>query len=122
MAKAAFIKFEVTKDIAEQTLEAIALAASSGKLRRGVNEVTKAVERGVAKLVIIAEDVTPPEILMHIPLLCEEKNVPYTYVPTKADLGKASGIEVPTSSIAITEPGESRNAIADIAKKVKALK
>lgn len=122
MAKAAFVKFEVTKDLSEKALEAVTLAKSSGKIRRGVNEATKAIERGIARLVIMAEDVSPEEILMHLPALCEEKEVPYVYVPLKDELGRASGIEVPTSSLAITEEGEAKELIEEIVTKVKTLK
>ena len=59
---------------------------STGKIRRGTNETTKAIERGIAKLVIIAEDVTPPEVVAHLPLLCEEKKIPFIFVPTKEDV------------------------------------
>ena len=121
MAKSAFVKFEVPKDLVEKALEATTLANTTGKLRRGVNETTKSIERGIAKLVLMAEDVTPEEILMHLPLLCEEKEVPFIYVPSKMDLGKASGIEVPTSSIAIVEEGEAKSLVSDIAKQVKTL-
>lgn len=122
MTKPAFVKFDCPKELIEKALEAATLAHTSGKMRRGVNETTKAIERGLAKLVIMAEDVTPEEILMHLPVLCEEKEVPYVYVPSKMDLGRASGIEVPTSSIAITEEGEAKNAIDDISRQTKALK
>jgi len=122
MAKPAFVKFEVTKDVSEKALEAVTIAKASGKLRRGLNEATKAIERGIAKLVVMAEDVTPPEILMHLPVLCDEKEVPYVYVPLKEELGRASGIEVPTAAIAITEEGESKKLIAEIAGAVKPLK
>ena len=39
------------------------------KIRKGMNEVTKSIERVQAKIVVMAEDVSPPEILFHIPLL-----------------------------------------------------
>ena len=122
MAKPAFVKFEVSKDLAEKALEAVTLAKASGKLRRGLNEATKAIERGIAKLVVMAEDVTPEEILMHLPVLCEEKEVPYVYVPSKEELGRASGIEIPTSTIAITEEGEAKRLVEEIASKTKSLK
>ena len=121
MAKA-FVKFEVPKDLVDKILEAITIAQTTGKLRKGVNETTKAIERGIAKLVIMAEDVEPEEVLMHIPVLCEEKQVPYTYVSSKQELGKACRIDVPTSSIAIVEEGESKKLVAEIATKVQALK
>ncbi|MBI4163827.1 MAG: 50S ribosomal protein L7ae [Candidatus Aenigmarchaeota archaeon] len=121
MGKPAFVKFEQTKDLADKVYEALELARNSGKMRRGVNETTKAIERGHAKLVVMAEDVTPEEILMHLPILCQEKQVPFAYVPSKLELGKASGIEVPTSSVAVTEEGEAKKHISDLSSKIKAL-
>ncbi len=118
---AEFVKFEMPQDLVNKVYEAITVAKATGKLRKGVNETTKAIERGVAKLVIMAQDVTPEEILMHLPVLCNEKQVPYAYVPSKLELGKASGIEVPTSSIAIAEEGEAKKLVAEIATKLKAL-
>jgi large subunit ribosomal protein L7Ae len=118
----AYVKFEMPKDLAEKTYEAVEKARDSGKTRKGVNEVTKAIERGVAKLVVMAEDVEPEEVLMHIPVLCEEKKIPYSYVPAKAELGKAAGLEVPTSSIAIVEDGGAKKLIEEISKKTEELK
>jgi len=121
MSKPGFVKFEVTSDLVSKTYEAITLASKTGKLRKGVNESTKSIERGNAKLVIMAEDVTPEEILIHLPILCKEKNVPFTYVPSKIELGKAAGIEVPTSSISIVEEGDSKKVLADVVTKTKTL-
>ncbi len=59
----------------EKAFEAIEIAKSSGKLKKGANEVTKVIEKGKAKLVVIAEDTSPKEIIMHIPMLCEEKKI-----------------------------------------------
>ena len=103
-------------------LEAVTIQKATGKTRKGVNETTKAIERGIAKLVVMALDVTPPEVLMHIPVLCEEKQVPYAYGPNKVELGKACGIDVPTSSIAVTDEGEAKKLIADVAAKLNELK
>ena len=115
-------KFEVPKEVADQTYEAVEIATNTGKIRRGVNEVTKAVEREKAQMVIIAEDVSPEEIVMHLPVLCNEKNITYTYVPTKKELGAASGIPVGTSAIAITEAGDAKELIEGLKKKVTELK
>ncbi len=117
----AYVKYETPKDLAEKTYEAVEKARDTGKTRKGVNEVTKAIERGIAKLVVMAEDVEPEEVLMHIPVLCSEKKVPYSYVPSKAELGKAAGIEVPTSSIAIVEEGGAKKHIEEISKKTENL-
>ena len=121
MAKPSFVKFEIPDDLNNRILEAVTIAKTTGKIRKGVNETTKAIERGIAKLVVFAADVSPEEILMHLPVLCEEKQVPYAYVPQKMDLGKASGIDVPTSSIAVVEEGDSKKLISNIAEKLKEL-
>ncbi|MBU0530265.1 MAG: 50S ribosomal protein L7Ae [Candidatus Aenigmatarchaeota archaeon] len=122
MTKPSFVKFEVPSDLVSKVYEAITLASKTGKLRKGVNESTKSIERGNAKLVIMAEDVTPEEILIHLPILCREKKIPFVYVPSKIELGKAAGIEVPTSSISIVEEGESKKVLADVVHKIEALK
>ncbi len=122
MRMAGYVKFEMPKELADKVLEAVTVAKASGKVRKGVNETTKAIERGLAKLVVMAQDVQPEEVLMHLPILCDEKKVPYAYVPSKQELGKASGIEVPTSSVAIVEEGDSKKLIAEITEKVNALK
>ena len=118
---AGFVKFEMPQDLVSKVYEAITVAKATGKVRKGVNETTKAIERGVAKLVVMAQDVTPEEVLMHLPILCEEKQIPYAYVPSKLELGKASGIEVPTSSIAVSEEGDAKKLIDEISTKVKSL-
>ena len=115
-------KTEMPKDLVSKVYEAISVASSSGKIRKGVNEATKAIERGIAKLVVAAEDVTPREVIMHLPVICSEKQVPFAMVPSKAELGKAAGIDVPTSSIAIVEEGDAKKLVADIASKMKAIK
>ena len=107
-----------SKELINKVLEAVTIAKSTGKVSRGVNEATKSIERGYAKLVVIAEDVEPKEIVMHLPVLCREKKVPCVRVPGKLELGRASGIEVQTSAIAITEEGDSKRLVADIASKV----
>jgi len=76
----------------------------------------------MAKLVIIAEDVEPEEIVMHLPPLCEEKRIPYVYVPSKMELGRAAGIEVSAASACIIEPGEAKDLIDEIIKEVEKLK
>lgn len=120
MAKA-YVKFQVPANLQAKTLEAVELAKGSGQVRKGVNETTKAVERGEAKLVVIAEDVDPEEIVMHLPVICGEKNVPYTYVGEKMQLGKAAGLGVPTSAIAVTKAGAAEEAMREVLLKVREL-
>jgi large subunit ribosomal protein L7Ae len=122
MIMAGFVRFQIPKELSEKVYEAVTVAKTTGKIIKGVNETTKAIERGISKLVVMAEDVQPQEILMHIPVICDEKKVPFAYVPSKLDLGKASGIEVPTSSIAIVEEGDAKKIITDIVGKLEGLK
>lgn len=86
--------------------EVVELARKTGKIEKGTNEVTKAIERGVAKFVAIANDIEPKEITQHLPLLCDEKGVPYTTVDSKKKLGVAAGINVAAASVAIIDPGD----------------
>jgi len=122
MSKPIFVKFETPKEISEKAYELVELTRDSGKLRKGTNEVTKLVERGEAQFVVMAEDITPPEILMHMPALCEERNVPYAFVPSREELGNACGLEKPTASIAILDAGKGKPLMDDLAKKIADLK
>ena len=122
MSKPPHVRFEVPEDLAERVYEAVRIARQTGKIKKGTNETTKAVDRGLAKLVIIAEDVDPPEIVMHLPLLCDEKKIPYVYVPSKKRLGEAAGIEVAAASAAILEPGDAAPLVNEIIEKVKELR
>ena len=99
----------------DNVLEAIEVAKATGKIKKGSNEVTKAIEKGTAKLVAYAKDVEPKEIVMHIPLLSKEKNVLCFEIGTKEDLGAAAGIEVGTTAVAVTEEGEAKALIAKLA-------
>jgi large subunit ribosomal protein L7Ae len=109
---------EVSKEIIDKVLEAIEVAKATGKVKKGTNEVTKALERGSAKLVAVAKDATPPEIVMHIPLLAEEKGVVCVTVGSKEELGASTGIAVPTASAAIVQEGEAKNLIKEINESV----
>jgi len=117
MAKS-YVKFETPKEVSTRAYEAVEMARDSGGVRKGTNEVTKAIEKGEAKLVVIAEDVDPEEVVMHLPILCGEKGVPYVYVPLKTELGKASGLGVSCAAIAISKPGNAADAIKEIVTKL----
>ena len=86
--------------------ETVEKARKTGKIEKGINEVTKAIERGTAKLVVIAKDTSPVEIIQHIPILCKEKNIKYEEVDSREKLGIAAGIKVPCSSVVIVSEGE----------------
>jgi len=94
-------------------------ARKSGKIDKGTNEVTKAIERGTAKLVVYAADVSPKEIVLHLPILCKEKNIPCHEVDSKKKLGVAVGIPVSCSSVAVIDAGDAEKEIAGLKKKEK---
>ena len=98
----------------EKAYEAVEVAKTTGKIKKGSNEVTKIIERGQAKLVVIAKDVNPPEITMHIPLLCKEKGVICVEVPTKEELGAAAGMQIGTAAVVIVDAGEAAPIIKEL--------
>lgn len=122
MAKPMYVRFEMPKELADKAAQMLDLAKETGKIRKGTNEVTKLIERGEALLVVMAEDVQPEEILAHLPLLCEEKKVPYAYLPTKADLGARVGMDKPTASVAVLDAGKGKELFDEIVAGVKALR
>jgi large subunit ribosomal protein L7Ae len=89
-------------------------ARKTGKVEKGTNEVTKAIERGTAKLVVYASDVEPKEIVMHLPLLCKEKNIPCQEADSKQKLGIAVGLPVSASSVVIVDAGDAQKDIASL--------
>jgi len=107
------------ENLTNQAYEAIELAAKTGKIKKGTNEVTKAVERGIAKLVLYAQDVNPAEVIMHLEPLCAEKETPCVKVPSREELGAAAGLNIPTSSVAVIQSGEADSIIKEIAKAQK---
>jgi large subunit ribosomal protein L7Ae len=100
----------------EDILDIIETARETGKIRKGINETTKSIERGEAKLVVYAEDVDPKEITMHLPSICDEKKIALRTVPSKIELGRAAGIAVGTTTVAIADAGEARDKLAKIIK------
>ncbi|MDQ1262338.1 MAG: large subunit ribosomal protein L7Ae [Euryarchaeota archaeon] len=122
MARPIFVRFDVPAELASMSLEALEMARDTGRIKKGTNEATKAIERGVARLVIVGEDVTPPEIVAHIPALCEEKKTPYIYVKKQSELGAAAGLSVKSAAAAIVEPGKGKELLDEIVQKVAALK
>ena len=117
MAKS-YVNFTVSAEVATKTLEALQLAKQGGAIKKGANEVTKSVERGLATFVVLAEDVEPEEVVVHIPKLCEQKKIAYSYVPKKIDLGKAIGMNVPCTAVAVESQGSASNAIKDVVSKI----
>ena len=102
-----------------RVLEAIEIARSTGKIRKGSNEATKALERGTAKLVAYAGDVSPKEIVMHLPLLAKEKGVVCVEIPQKDTLGAAVGLSVGCAAVAVIKEGDAKGIIAELNESAK---
>ncbi len=114
-------KFETPKEMSDKALQAVEAAKNTGKIRKGTNESTKSIEKGESKLVVIATDVEPQEIVMHLPALCDEKKIPYLYVPSKSELGRAAGLDVPTAAISIVEAGDGKELLKEIVSGIENL-
>lgn len=115
---AGLVKFEVPDKLMAEQLELVEKARKKGKVKVGINEVTKAIERGVAKLVLVAEDVNPIEVVMHLPLLCKEKGIPCSVVKTRKALGEKAGIPVSTAALAVIDEGEAKKELQELVKKL----
>ena len=83
-------------------LDLVAQANNYKQLKKGANEATKTLNRGISEFILMAADTEPLEILLHLPLLCEDKNVPYVFVPSKVALGRACGVSRPVIAASIT--------------------
>ena len=117
------VQFETPEDLANKIYEMIDLN-KNGRVKKGSNEVTKAAERGTAQFIILAEDVNPPELLAHIPLICDEKDIPYGYVPSQEFLAKETGLPtgVKTASIAMMEISKANTeAFNNVLEAIKAI-
>ena len=117
-----YVRFQTPKDVQDLAYDIVEKARDNGKISKGANEVTKQVERGQAKVVVMAEDITPEEILAHMPVLCEEKNIPFAYVPSKDELGSSAGLKVSTASVAVLNPGKDKSMLENLIKKTNELK
>jgi len=116
-----YVRFDPPEELVNRTYEAVEKTRDTGKIKKGTNEVTKQVERGQAKLVVMASDVSPEEILVHMPVLCQEKNTPYTYVPSRMDLGRSAGLNTGTACLALVDLGEAKDLLEKIIKEVTEL-
>ena len=122
MSKPYYVKFETPQDLVGAVYEAIRLAKQSGKVRKGTNETTKAIERGTSRLVVIAEDVEPPEVVAHLPILCDERNAAYIFVPSKQQLGVSLGIDVGSAAATILDAGEAQHIVDQVITSISAVK
>lgn len=110
---------ELNEEQLEEVYNIVEVARSTGKIRKGTNEVTKAVERGQAKIVVYAKDASPAEVVMHLTPLCDEKKVLCVEVPSKEELGTAAGLHISTVSVAVVEAGDAKDRIKALSESAK---
>ncbi len=122
VAKPYYVKFETPEDLVSPILEAVRVAMQGGKVKKGTNEATKAIERGTSKLIVIAEDVEPPEVVAHLPILCDEMGAAYAFVPSKQDLGKALGVGVTSAAAAILDSGDAQHIVDQVIASISKIK
>ncbi|GAB7340206.1 hypothetical protein MBLNU457_6674t1 [Dothideomycetes sp. NU457] len=109
--------------MSQEILDLVQQSAHYRQLKKGANEATKSLNRGVSEIVILAADTSPLAILLHLPLLAEDKNVPYVYVPSKMALGRACGVSraVIAASITTNEASDLMGQIRSLKDKVERL-
>lgn len=93
------------------------------QLRKGANEATKTLNRSLSEFIVMAADAEPLEILLHLPLLCEDKNVPYVFVRSKQALGRACGVSRPivACSVTVNEGSQLKSQITTIQQEIEKL-
>ncbi|KAK8189106.1 putative snRNP and snoRNP protein [Phyllosticta capitalensis] len=109
--------------LSQEILDLVQQCSHYRQLKKGANEATKTLNRGVAEVIVLAADTSPLAILLHLPLLCEDKNVPYVYVPSKMALGRACGVSraVIAASITTNEASDLMGQIRSLKDKVERL-
>jgi large subunit ribosomal protein L7Ae len=119
-----YVTIKAPKETQTEALEILSeVVKSGGKVRKGTNEATKAIERKQAKLVYIAGNVNPPEIVFYLGPLCEEKKVPVIFIDDKKDLGAALGLEkISSAAAAIVDEGKLKDRVAAIVERLSKLK
>ncbi|KAK0613373.1 50S ribosomal protein L30e-like protein [Podospora aff. communis PSN243] len=103
--------------LVQEILDCIQQASHYRQLKKGANEATKSVSRGTSELIILAADTQPLSIVLHLPLLAEEKNVPYVFLPSKVAIGRACGVSRPVIAVSLTS-----NEASDLNSKIRALR
>jgi len=104
-------------------LDLVQQANNYKQLKKGANEATKTLNRGISELIIMAADTEPLAILLHLPLLCEDKNVGYVFVPSKQALGRACGVSraVIAASIITSDTSQLKSQIATVKSAIEKL-
>lgn len=104
-------------DLSVTILDLVQQATNFKQIKKGANEATKTLNRGISEFIVMAADAEPLAILLHLPLLCEDKNVPYVFVGSMAALGRACGVSRPVIACSVTS-----NEGSQLSKQIDAIK
>lgn len=104
-----FINYMKNNNQENLIYEILKRVKETGTIAKGILETTRAVEKGTAKLVIIAKDVKPKNLISHLPSLCRYKNIPFVWISSKEKLGQIIGLEIPSTTCAIVNEGEAKD-------------
>jgi len=103
--------------LAQELLDLVQECGHYRQLKKGANETTKSLQRGTSEIAILAADTQPLAILLHIPLLCEDKDIPYVYVPSKVALGRACGVTRSVIAVSLLS-----NEASDLSPRIRAIR
>ncbi|KAM4676769.1 H/ACA ribonucleoprotein complex subunit 2 [Discoglossus pictus] len=109
------------RKLTKKLYKCVKKAIKQKNIRRGVKEVQKFINKGEKGIVVMAGDTLPVEVYCHLPVMCEDRDIPYAYVPSKSDLGAAAGSKRPTCVIMIKAHSEYQEAYDDCLEEVQAL-
>lgn len=110
-----------SRKLTKKLYKAVKKAQRVKRLKRGVREVVKGLRKNEKGVVVLAGDVSPIDVISHIPVFCEEKGVPYCYVPSRKDLGAAGGTKRPTSVVLIQSNNQYKELYDECYSKVDSL-
>ncbi|KAF3705472.1 H/ACA ribonucleoprotein complex subunit 2-like protein [Channa argus] len=90
-----------SRKLSKKLYKCVKKASKVKNIRRGVKEVQKFINKGEKGIVVLAGDTLPIDVYCHLPIMCEDRNLPYAYIPSKVDLGSSAGSKRPTCVILI---------------------
>ena len=109
--------------LTKKLLDLVQQSCNYKQLQKGASEASKTLNRGISEFIVMAADAEPLEIIPHLPLLCEDKNVPYVFVRSKQALGRACGVSRPViaCSVTIKEGSQLKQQIQSIQQSIERL-
>ncbi|XP_003217638.1 H/ACA ribonucleoprotein complex subunit 2 [Anolis carolinensis] len=110
-----------SRKLTRKLYKCIKKASKVKQIRRGVKEVQKFINKGEKGITVLAGDTLPIDVYCHIPIMCEDRNLPYVYIPSKTDLGAAAGSKRPTCVILFKAHEEYQEAYDECLEEVEAL-